>query len=173
MAQSEVREVVRYPDPVLRKQAKSITKIDANSKKLVADMVAAMRASNGVGLAANQLGVLQKVFVYDDGSGLGVLVNPEIVSATGEQVDYEGCLSLPGLRGEVKRANEVVIKGVNLKSKPVTINAEGFLARIFQHELDHLHGKLFIDRAEPGSLHYDNEEEDELEPDASIQLKHE
>ncbi|HEY3297724.1 MAG TPA: peptide deformylase [Armatimonadota bacterium] len=157
------REVVKYPDPVLRKHAKSVTKVDANTKKLVEDMVATMHATNGVGLAANQVGVLQRIFVYDDGNGLGVMVNPEIVSMTGQQTGPEGCLSLPGLQGDVTRANEVVIKGTNLKGKPVKIQAEGFLARIFQHEFDHLNGKLFIDRADPETLHYPDDDEEDLE----------
>ena len=125
-------------------------------------MVATMRATNGVGLAANQVGVLRRIFVYDDGSGLGVLVNPEIVSATGKQTGMEGCLSIPGLLGEVTRSEEVVIKGTTLNGKPVKITAQGLLARIFQHELDHLNGKLFIDRADPESLHYPDDE-DEVE----------
>jgi peptide deformylase len=156
-------EIVRYPNEILRKQAKAVSKIDTSMKKLVDDMVATMRVSNGLGLAANQVGVLQKVFVYDDGTGLSILVNPEIVESKGEQVGPEGCLSLPGLQGEVPRANEIVIKGANLKGKTVKIKAEGLLARIFQHEFDHLNGKLFIDRAEPGSLHYVTRDDDEDE----------
>jgi len=144
---------------VLRKQAKAVSKLDRGVKKLVDDMVATMRESNGLGLAANQIGVLQKVFVYDDGTGLGVLINPEIVSAAGEQIGIEGCLSVPGLQGEVRRANEIVVKGKDLNGKPVKIKAEGLLARIIQHEIDHLDGTLFIDRADPDSLQYVTEEE--------------
>lgn len=154
------REIVKVPEPVLRQQAKNVSKIDDNLKKLVEDMVATMRQANGLGLAANQVGSLQKVFVYDDGNGLGVLINPKIVSASGEQVGVEGCLSIPGLQGEVRRANEVVIKGMDLNGKTVKIKAQGLLARIFQHELDHLHGTLFTDRADPDTLHYVTEEED-------------
>lgn len=159
------REIVRYPATVLRELAKSVSKFEPGTKNLIDDMVSTMRVANGLGLAANQVGVLQKVFVYDDGNGLGVLINPEIISATGEQLGIEGCLSLPGLQGEVVRANEIVIKGMDIKGKSVKIKAEGLLARIIQHELDHLYGKLFIDKAEPGSLHYltdeDIEEEEE------------
>ena len=157
------KDIVTYPDPVLRQQAKAISKLDAGARKLIKDMVATMRRENGLGLAANQVGALQKVFVYDDGTGLGVLVNPKIVSAEGEQIGVEGCLSVPGLQGEVKRANVVEIKGHDLKGKPVKITAEGLLARIFQHELDHLNGTLFIDRADPDTLHYVTEEEREGE----------
>jgi peptide deformylase len=114
---------------------------------------------NGLGLAANQIGVLQRVFVYDDGTGLGVVINPKIVRAEGEQVGVEGCLSVPGLQGDVKRAEKIVIQGMDLNGKKVKIEAEGLLARIFQHELDHLNGTLFVDRADPDSLHYITEEE--------------
>lgn len=157
------REVVKYPDPVLRMQTKSVSKIDPATKKLIREMTAIMHAANGVGLAANQVGSLQRLFVYDDGTTSGTLVNPEIVCCTGEQIGPEGCLSFPGLQGDVKRANEIVIKGLNGNGKPVKINAEGFLARVFQHEFDHLNGKLFIDRADPDTLYYP--EDDELEED--------
>ena len=155
------REIVTYPDPVLRKRAKAVSKLDSGVKKLVKEMEATMREASGLGLAANQIGVLQKVFVYDDGTGLGVMINPKVVKAEGEQLGVEGCLSVPGLQGEVRRANEIVVKGVDLDGKALKVKAEGLLARIFQHELDHLNGKLFIDRAEPDSLHCLTEEETE------------
>ena len=155
------REIVTYPDPVLRKRAKAVSKLDSGVKKLVKEMEATMREASGLGLAANQIGVLQKVFVYDDGAGLGVMINPKVVKAEGEQLGVEGCLSVPGLQGEVRRANEIVVKGVDLDGKALKVKAEGLLARIFQHELDHLNGKLFIDRAEPDSLHCMTEEETE------------
>ena len=155
------KEIVTYPDPILRQQAKAVSKLDAGTRKLAEDMVATLRRQNGLGLAANQVGALQKVFVYDDGTGLGILINPKIVSASGEQIGVEGCLSVPGLQGEVKRANFIEIRGTDLNGKPIKIKAEGLLARIFQHELDHLNGMLFIDRADPNSLHYVTEEEQE------------
>ena len=154
------KKVVTYPDPILRQQAKTVSKPDAGTKKLVEDMIATLRYVNGLGLAANQVGALQKVIVYDDGSGLGILINPKIVSMSGEQIGVEGCLSVPGLQGEVKRANVVEVRGTDLHGKAVKIKAEGLLARIFQHELDHLNGTLFIDRADPTSLHYVTEEEE-------------
>jgi len=148
------RDVVKYPNPVLREKARNVGKIDSSVREIVEDMVATMRRENGLGLAANQIGVLQKVFVYDDGTGLGVIINPKIVSAKGQQVGVEGCLSVPGLQGEVPRAEEVVVKGTDLNGKAVKIRARGLLARIFQHEIDHLEGTLFIDRADPDSLQY-------------------
>jgi len=153
------REVVKYPDPALRERAKNVSKVDPSVKKLVEDMAATMRETSGLGLAANQVGVLQRVFVYDDGTGLGVLINPKTVSARGEQLGIEGCLSVPGLQGEVRRAEEVVVKGTDLNGKTVKIKAQGLLARVFQHEMDHLDGTLFIDRAEPDSLYCVTEEE--------------
>lgn len=155
------REIVTYPREVLRQQAKSVSKIDAATRALVEDMVATMRESNGLGLAANQIGVLQKVFVYNDGTSVGALINPKIVSGKGEQIGIEGCLSVPGLQGEVRRANEVVVRGTDLKGKSVKIKAEGLLARIFQHEIDHLNGTLFIDRADPETLVHITDEEGE------------
>jgi len=153
------REVVKYPDPALRTRAKNVSKVDPSVKKLAEDMIAAMRETNGLGLAANQVGVLQRIFVYDDGTGPGVLINPKIVSAKGEQLGVEGCLSVPGLQGEVKRAEEIVVKGTDLSGKSVKIKVQGLLARVFQHEVDHLNGTLFIDRAEPDSLYCVAEEE--------------
>lgn len=161
------REIVRYPDPLLRKQAVSISKPNAGLRDLVSDMVATMRQVHGLGLAANQVGVLQKVLVYDEGDGPGVVLNPKIVELSGEQVGPEGCLSFPGLQGEVRRAEKIEVRGNDLKGKPVKIKAEGLLARILQHEIDHLNGTLFIDRADPDTLHYvtANDEDDEDEED--------
>lgn len=153
------REIVKYPAPVLHKQAKAVSKTDPNLKQLVKDMADTLREVNGLGLAANQIGVLQRVFVYDDGTGLGVLVNPKIIRAEGEQIGLEGCLSVPGLQGDVKRAEKIIIQGMDDKGKKVKIEAEGLLARIFQHELDHLNGTLFVERADPDSLQYLTEEE--------------
>jgi len=153
------RDLVKFPNPILRQQAKTIPKVDGGLKTLIDDMVSTMRAEHGLGLAANQVGVLQKILVYDDGSGLGILINPKIVSSEGEQSGVEGCLSVPGLQGEVRRALKIVVKGMDATGKTVKIKAEGTLARIFQHEIDHLEGKLFIDRAEPDSLEYITDEE--------------
>lgn len=156
-----VREIVKYPDPVLRQQAKNIPKVDSGLKTLIDDMVSTMREEHGAGLAGNQIGLLQKILVYDDGTGPGVLINPKIISAEGEQIGPEGCLSVPGLQGEVRRAQRIVVKGLDATGKTVKIKAEGFLARIFQHEIDHLEGRLFIDRVEPDSLEYVTSEPEE------------
>lgn len=162
------REILTVPEPILRQQAKTVSKIGPDTKRLVDDMVATMRGVNGLGLAANQVGVLLKVFVYDDGTGLGVMINPKIIRTSGEQTGVEGCLSVPGLQGEVTRANEVVIKGADLSGKSVRIKAEGMKARIFQHEFDHLNGTLFIDRVNPDTLQYITEEEADGEQSDSV-----
>jgi peptide deformylase len=162
------REILTVPEPILRQQAKTVSKIGPDTKRLVDDMVATMRGVNGLGLAANQVGVMLKVFVYDDGTGLGVMINPKIIRTSGEQTGVEGCLSVPGLQGEVTRANEVVIKGADLSGKSVRIKAEGMKARIFQHEFDHLNGTLFIDRVNPDTLQYITEEEADGEQSDSV-----
>ncbi len=146
-------------DPVLRQKAKRITTVDDRIRQLAQDMVDTMRAANGIGLAAPQVGVLLRLIVVeipedrDEGQRyhFTVLVNPEIVKATGEQVGPEGCLSLPGLIGEVRRAAKVVVKGLDLKGKEVRVKAQGLFARALQHEIDHLDGILFIDRVEDPS----------------------
>lgn len=156
-----LREILKYPNNILRQQSKAVQKID---KVLIAEMMDIMHEANGVGLAAPQVGILQKFFVYDDGEASGALINPKIISSDGEQIGAEGCLSLPGIQGEVRRANEVVVTGTDERGKQVKIKAQGLLARCFQHEIDHLYGTLFIDRAEPDSIccvGVDDEEEEE------------
>jgi peptide deformylase len=132
--------------PVLRQKAKRVTRVDDSIRKLIDDMVETMVAAPGVGLAANQVGVLLRVIVVKTDANLYCLVNPEMVKATGEQVGLEGCLSIPGYVGEVKRAQRVVVRGLNRHGKAVRIKGDDLLARAFQHEIDHINGVLFIDR---------------------------
>jgi peptide deformylase len=132
--------------PVLRQRAKRVTRVDDSIRKLIDDMVETMVAAPGVGLAANQVGVLLRVIVVKTDANLYSLVNPEMVKATGEQVGLEGCLSIPGYVGEVKRAQRVVVRGLNRHGKTVRIKGDDLLARAFQHEIDHINGVLFIDR---------------------------
>jgi len=117
-------------------------------RRLARDMLETMHAASGVGLAAPQVGVRQRVIVVDVGENPITLVNPEITAADGEQVGLEGCLSLPDLVGEVRRAEWVGVKGLNRRGKPITVEGEGLLARALQHEVDHLDGILFIARIE-------------------------
>ena len=141
-------EIVTYPDPILLYEAQSVPRVSRRVRRLARDMLETMYAASGVGLAAPQVGVQQRVIVVDVGENPITLVNPEITTAEGEQVGLEGCLSLPDLVGEVRRAEWVVVKGLNRRGKPITVEGEGLLARALQHEMDHLDGILFIARIE-------------------------
>lgn len=134
-------------DPVLRQRAKPVDRITKKTQRLLKDMADTMYAAQGIGLAAPQVGVLERLIVVDIGEGLISMVNPRIISASGSDVDVEGCLSMPGLRGYVERAETVVVEGLDEKGKPLRIEASGLLARVFQHEIDHLDGILFTDKA--------------------------
>ncbi len=135
------------PDRVLREKAKKIGKIPQVLTQYTADMVETMRAEQGVGLAANQVGSLQKVAVIQlpDWDEPLVLINPEIVRREGEREVEEGCLSIPGYRGTVKRSEKVRARALDLNGKVVRIRAEGLLAQALEHEIDHLNGVLYID----------------------------
>ena len=141
-----------YGDPVLRQKALPIPKITDVEQKLAEDMLATMYAApNGVGLAAPQVGVLKRLIVIDlnrdDVSSKPlVLINPETQRLDGESIEDEGCLSIPNITAEVKRANEAVVSALNLNEETVSVKTEGLLARVLQHEIDHLDGVLFIDR---------------------------
>jgi peptide deformylase len=136
------------PDPILRQQAKKIGKVPLNFKKCTNDMIETMHAEQGVGLAANQVGSLQKVAVIQlpEWEEALVLINPEIVRREGEREVEEGCLSIPGYRGLVKRSEKVRARALDLNGKVIRIKAEGLLAQALEHETDHLNGILYIDR---------------------------
>jgi peptide deformylase len=133
-------------DPVLRQRASEITTIDGRLAKLAEDMVTTMYDAPGMGLAAPQVGVEKRLFVYDVGDGPHTIVNPEIVESYGEWAYEEGCLSVPGLSWEIIRPKQVHLVGVDLAGKDVSIEADEILARCFQHELDHLDGVLLLER---------------------------
>lgn len=135
-------------DPVLRKVAEPVKKIDKKLVKLLKDMAETMYAAEGVGLAAPQIGVSKRIVVIDVGDGIYELINPEIVHSEGEVVSSEGCLSVPTYEGEVKRAEKVECEFNDRTGKRMLLQAEGLLAICIQHELDHLDGTLFIDKAE-------------------------
>lgn len=146
-----IREIRLYPDPVLRKKAAPVKTIDDDLRRLVEDMVDTMYAEPGVGLAAPQIGVSLRLLVTDITVGekpdsLIVLVNPKIVAATGRVTEEEGCLSVPGIRADIPRAESVEIRGWDLDQKEVSVKGQGYLARAFQHEMDHLDGILIWDR---------------------------
>ncbi|MCI0478177.1 MAG: peptide deformylase [Anaerolineales bacterium] len=162
------KEILTSEQPVLRQKAKKVKRVDAAIQKLIDDMFDSMHEAYGLGLAAPQIGVSARVFVIemtkddtDDTieaesrekrrrvkySGERIaLVNPEIVKREGEQIGEEGCLSIPGYVGIVRRAEKVIVKGLNRNGKEVKLTGEGLLARAFQHEIDHLDGILFTDR---------------------------
>jgi peptide deformylase len=142
-----VRKIVELGDPVLRKKCRPVPVVNRSIQKLLDDMAESMYAANGVGLAAPQVGISKRVVVVDVGDGLWELVNPEIVYSEGEEIGVEGCLSIPGVAGEVKRAYKVRVRGLDRKGNIKVISAEGLGARALQHELDHLDGILFIDKS--------------------------
>jgi peptide deformylase len=135
------------PDPILRQKAKRVSSIGRSIQRLIDDMIETMHVNHGVGLAANQVGVLQRVVVIQlpDEEEPRAYINPEIVKNEGEREVEEGCLSLPGYRGLVKRSVKVKAKGLDRKGKEVRVNADGLLAQALEHEIDHLNGILYID----------------------------
>ena len=159
-----VLDVVKAGHPVLKQVAEPVEHVNKKLRALIDDMAETMYKTEGVGLAAPQVAVAKRIIVVDDqsGSGLIALINPEITHAEGSQVGPEGCLSVPGYFGGVERFNKVTVKGIDPHNKKVTIKAEGFLARIFQHEIDHLEGHLFIEKATNLRLITDHPEEKEI-----------
>jgi len=141
-----LREIIVYPDPVLRKKSAYVEEVSKEITQLMRDMVETMQASRGVGLAAVQVGVLKRVIVVNVGETLLALANPEIIGGDGEVQMEEGCLCLPQVLVEVMRKEKVKVKGLNEKGEEVVIDAEGLLARALQHEMDHLDGVLIIDK---------------------------
>ncbi|CAG0976974.1 Peptide deformylase [Anaerolineales bacterium] len=167
-----LRQIVTLPDPVLRRKAKAVTNFGKELQTLIDDMIETMREAPGVGLAAPQVGISERLAVieyaeededdevetvHEDAEAtpkppkpkqLFVLINPEIVKASEEKVmGIEGCLSIPGLLGEVERYHALQVKALNRHGKPVKLKVDGWLARIFQHEIDHLNGVVFTDLA--------------------------
>jgi peptide deformylase len=153
-----IREIVFTPDPVLRRKARKITTFDKDLQVLIDDMIETMREAPGVGLAAPQVGVSERLIVIeyaendeedeDAPKKLYVVINPEISAVSEEKVDgVEACLSIPRLMGDVERHEQIAVKGFNRHGKPVKYKLKGWIARIFQHEIDHLEGVLFTDRA--------------------------
>jgi len=157
-----LKEIVTLPEPVLRRKAKPVTKFDKKLQTLIDDMIETMRDAPGVGLAAPQVNVSEQLAVIEYAEGededeevegaqpkpkkLYVIINPEIIKASGEKVmGIEGCLSIPGLIGEVERHEMIQIKALNRHGKPIKLKVDGWMARIFQHEIDHLNGVLFTD----------------------------
>lgn len=151
-----ILDIVKDPDPILRKKAIKLRKADAGIRKLAEDMWETMMDAPGVGLAAPQIGKSIRLITVrvpadeEDGTEEAnyTLLNPEIIKSNGEQIGAEGCLSIPGIAGNVKRAFNVTVKAMDLDNKPIRIKADGYLAVVLQHEIDHLDGVLFTDHIE-------------------------
>ncbi|GHO44288.1 peptide deformylase [Ktedonospora formicarum] len=141
------RTIITSENPILRQKAKKVHRFDASLVKLVNDMFETMNESNGVGLAAPQIALSIRVFVAEYEDRKVAIFNPEIIKAEGEERGQEGCLSIPGYVGNnIRRATKIVVKGQDVRGKPIRVTAEGWFARILQHEIDHLDGILFLDR---------------------------
>ena len=145
-------QVIFDGDPKLRKESKPVAKITPKVRKLVEDMFETMYADNGIGLAAPQIAINQRIIVIDIQTRRikpVAMINPEIIDSSGVQESLEGCLSCPGLSANVKRSEKVVVQGLDPNGRKTTVEAEGLLAVVFQHEIDHLDGILFLDRLDP------------------------
>lgn len=141
-----VMRIRTFGDPVLREKAKEVAKVTDLHRRLIADMIDTMREAPGVGLAGPQVGVLERIFVWETDEEHGAVINPVIVSKSGETfTEEEGCLSIPGIAYDVERSFEVTIGGLDANGDPISLSASGLRARCFQHEIDHLDGVLFID----------------------------
>ena len=139
-----------FPDPVLRERAVEVETITDTHRRLAGDMIETMRDAPGVGLAAPQVGVLERIFVWEVEERSGVVVNPRILLRSDEVIkEEEGCLSLPGLAYEVVRNAHIAVEGLDLQGNEIVLEGDDLLARVFQHEIDHLDGVLFIDRLDP------------------------
>ncbi|MBE0479189.1 peptide deformylase [Candidatus Aerophobetes bacterium] len=143
-----VYNIKKYPDPFLRRKAFRVGKITIEERKILAQMVETMYFADGIGLAGPQVGIDRQFVVVDVGEGLIKLVNPKIVFREGESLMEEGCLSVPGVFLNIKRAEKILVEGWDEKENNVQIAAEGLLAHVLQHEIDHLEGILIIDKAE-------------------------
>lgn len=143
-----LRKILRDNHPLLHSPTQEVKKINSGVVRLLDDMIETMREADGVGLAANQVGVSKRILIATDGEEIIYeLINPHCDQTEGEEIGIEGCLSLPGCYGEVPRATKVVVKALNRKGQEVRLEAEGLLARILQHETDHLDGILFTAKA--------------------------
>lgn len=143
-----ILEILQYPDPRLNIPAQRVDKIDAATRKLIEDMTETMYAAPGVGLAATQVDVPKQIIVIDvsdDHSDLRVFINPEVTRREGQAVNQEGCLSVPGIYDNVERAESVTVTALDRNGARFTLNASGMLATCIQHEIDHLHGRVFVE----------------------------
>lgn len=153
--QNAARPILKVPNDMLRQPAREITRIAPKHGKLIDDMIRMMRMANGIGLAAPQIGVLERIVVIaPTGMRPTPLVNPVITEREGSMIGQEGCLSIPGLYGDVERAAKVTVEAYDRKGRPIAFEMEGMPARVVQHEIDHLDGILFIDKVDEATLHW-------------------
>jgi len=140
-------EIKKYPNPILKKKCDEVKEITPEIRELVFNMIKIMQGNQGIGLAAPQVGVLKRIIVVQTTEGPVGFINPRIIKQSkGTEIAEEGCLSFPGLYLKIKRAREIEVRAKNIEGKDLEIHVQGVLARIFQHEIDHLDGILFIDR---------------------------
>lgn len=147
-------EIKRYPEKILRQKTSALEDIDSYTQQLIEDMLETMYSARGIGLSANQVGISKSLCVLDTSQGekkgsLIVLINPLIIEKEGSLDESEGCLSIPGCSTSIKRAEKVLVRGINKDGKPIEIEGTGLLARVLQHEIDHLDGLLLFDRMSP------------------------
>ena len=167
-----IHNIITTENPILRQKAKKVHRFDPSISRLIDEMFETMHAAHGVGLAAPQIAISVRIFVAEFEDRKIAMVNPEIVKAEGEERGTEGCLSIPGYVGDnIRRATNVLVKGQDVRGKPIRVRAEGWLARILQHEIDHLDGILFLDRLDsPEDLREVTEAEfEEAEEEALIE----
>lgn len=159
----ELRNIMHYPDDdVLKKKLREVKKIDERTLTLLSDMAETMYSADGAGPAAVQVGILKRIVVIDDGTGIIKLINPVLCETFGEQNELEGCLSIPGIYGRVKRPDRVIVRALNEHGDSVELEGTGLLARAFCHEIDHLDGILFIEKVIPGTFIRQNEPAPEI-----------
>lgn len=146
--------ILKYGAPVLRGKAEKVEEFNDEIKSIIERMYSILQENGGIGLAGPQVGLPLRLFIYNmsEEEGFHALINPEIVKRSGEEIMAEGCLSIPGLRGEVVRSARVTVVGIDENGERVRLRAEGLKARMYQHEIDHLDGVLFVDRADPDTL---------------------
>jgi peptide deformylase len=162
--QNKERPVVKVPAPVLRQKATDVGKMTRKTQELIENMLKIMKHANGIGLAAPQIAVLQRIIVMaPEGIKPVALINPVVVKREGEQVGQEGCLSIPGLYGDVVRPSYVEVEALDRRGRERTYELEGLPARVVQHEIDHLDGVLFIDKVDPATLHWTHPDRESTE----------
>ena len=155
----EERPIVKIPDDVLLATAEPIERVTKRHQTIADNMMRIMRNAKGIGLAANQIGLLERIIIVQAENRTVAIFNPKIVESSGTQVGEEGCLSIPGLYGDVERAAEVVVEGFDRKGRESTWDMEGIAARVVQHEIDHLNGVLFTEKVDPATVYWQHPSE--------------